>query len=92
VAVLGGSGGYGNLTAPREAPPRWVGGPGPAGEERGKPVRSGDGKQVGETGAGAVASLLTDKKPGGADNIQGDGHLLYVRARREVTGQLGRGL
>jgi hypothetical protein len=84
--VLGGFGGRGMLTMPREASLRWLGALGPAGEERGKPVRSGDGESVVEIGEGAVTSLPTDRRQDGVDNMQGGGRLLYVCARREGDG------
>jgi hypothetical protein len=62
AAVSGGSDGWGKSTTPQEASLRWVGALGPAREEMGKPVRSGDGEPVMETRAGAAASLPMDRK------------------------------
>jgi hypothetical protein len=80
AAVLGGSGSHEKLTMPRKASLRWVGPPRPAGEERGKPVRSGDGESVTETGVGAAASLLTDRKLV-VQTICREGGCLYTRVR-----------
>jgi hypothetical protein len=77
MAVSGGSGGWGMPTMPREASPGWLGAPGPAGEERGKPIKSGDGEPIAKTGEGAAASLPADRRQDGVDNMQGGGRLLY---------------
>jgi hypothetical protein len=69
-----------------------VGTPGPTGEERGKPVRSGNDEPVVETGAGAVAPLLTDRKPVGKGNMQG-GAAFYSCAHGEMLmGRLEHGV
>jgi hypothetical protein len=74
--------GQGKSTMPQEASLRWVGAPGSAREERGKPVRSGDGEPVAEIVAGAVTSLPTDRKPGGLDNMQGGAPFIHLRMER----------
>jgi hypothetical protein len=50
----------GKSATPRRASSKWVGALGPAEEERGRLVRSGDGEPVAETGAEAAASLPVD--------------------------------
>jgi hypothetical protein len=60
-------------TTPQEASPRWVGALGPAEEERGRLVRSGDGELVTEIGAEAVASLPADGEAKDADKMHGEG-------------------
>jgi hypothetical protein len=61
----------GKSATPRGTSLKWVGAPGPAEEERGRLVRSGDGELVGEIGAEAVASLLVDDEARGADKMHG---------------------
>jgi hypothetical protein len=61
----------GKSTTSREASPRWVGALGPAEEERGRLVRSGDGEPVMEKGAEVAASLPADSEASGTDNMQG---------------------
>jgi hypothetical protein len=61
----------GKSTTPQEASLRWVGASGPAEEERGRLVRSGNGELVAETGAEAAASLPADSEASGADKMQG---------------------
>jgi hypothetical protein len=61
----------GKSTMPREASLRWVGASGPAEEERGRLVRSGNGEPVAETGAEAAASLPVDSEASSADKMQG---------------------
>jgi hypothetical protein len=58
---------------PQKATPRWVGSLGPAEEERGRLVRSGNGEPVVETGVEAVASLPADDEASGADKMHGVG-------------------
>jgi hypothetical protein len=49
------------------------GAPGPAEEERGRLVRSGDGEPVVETGAEAVTSLPADIEASGMDKMHVEG-------------------
>jgi hypothetical protein len=72
----------GKSTTPWEASLRCVGAPGPTEEERGKLVRSGDSEPVAETGAEAVASLLTDRKPVARTLCKEGGVHMYPRDRR----------
>jgi hypothetical protein len=91
--VQDGSGGWGKSTMPRKAAPRWVGALGPAEEERGRLVRSGDGEPVAETGVEAAASLPADDEASGVDKMQGEGPFYsYVGGRwMGWTGRLGLG-
>jgi hypothetical protein len=68
-----GSDGQGKSTTPQKATPRWVGAPGPAEEEMGRLVRSGDGEPVAEIGAEAAASLPADGEASGMDKMHGEG-------------------
>jgi hypothetical protein len=69
-------------TTLQKTSPRWVGAPGPTGEERGKPVRSDDGEPVAETGEGAAASLPMDRRQDGAGNMQGGAPFIHARMKR----------
>jgi hypothetical protein len=79
--VRGGSVGWlrwtGKSTTPWDASPRWVGALGPGGEERGRPVRFGDGESIVETGAEALASLPMDRKPVARTKSKEGGVLMY---------------
>jgi hypothetical protein len=68
-----GSDGRGMSTMPRKAALRWVGAPGPAEEEMGRLVRSGDGEPVAEIGAKVAASLPADGEASGMDKMHGEG-------------------
>jgi hypothetical protein len=63
----------GKSATPRRASSKWVGALGPAEEERGRLVRSGDGELVTEIGAEAVASLPADGEAKDADKMHGEG-------------------
>jgi hypothetical protein len=67
------SGGQGKSTTPRKAALRWVGARGPAKEERGRLVRSGDGELVVEIGAEAVSSLPAGGEASGTDKMHWEG-------------------
>jgi hypothetical protein len=71
--VSDGSGGRGKSTTPRKASPRWVGALGPAKEERGRLVRSGDGEAAAKTGAEAAASLPANSEARDVDTMHGGG-------------------
>jgi hypothetical protein len=63
----------GKSTMPQKAATRRVGAPGPAEEERGRLVMSGDGEPVTETGVEAATSLPADGEACGADKMHGEG-------------------
>jgi hypothetical protein len=72
----------GKLAMPWEASLRWVDAPEPTEEERGSPVRSGDGELVMKIEAKMTASVPADSEAGGVNKTQGGGGI-FVPMRLE---------